>query len=248
MSDRITIKIDKAKEARRRSRAEGFRHGRGGFHRNKRRERMMEKLLDESPLSEESGDILIGTSDIVTAFDKLVVGSKVTEPAMFWRELSRAVRAHDFSKDRVPGQGLVTLANSAGYLSSGVGKRTQDPSDYVIRLYRGQVRLYLKRKFAAPVDSAKAVVYTTEAYCRDPDVSEEEKEEILKAGYTHMLVAVLAASGSPSPLSPYRFVHNLAGGNREAGEWTADEIRAKAREIMDYWSSETGEGWCGVAD
>lgn len=248
MSDRITIKIDKAKEARRRSRDEGFRHGRGGFHKNKRRKRM-EKVLEDSPLSEDlAADILIGVSDIVTAFDESVIGSKVEEPDAFWRELARAVRSHDFSKDRVPGQGLVALANAAGYLSSGVGKRTDDPSDYVARFYRGQVRLYLKRKFAAPVDSARAVVYTTKAYCRDPDVSDEEKEEILKVGYTHMLVAVLASSGPPSPLSPYRFVHNLAGGNREAMEWTANEIRAKAREIMDYWSSETGEGWCGVAD
>lgn len=30
-----------------------------------------------------------------------------------------------------------------------------------------------------------------------------------------MIVAVLASSGPKSPVTPYRFVHNLAGGNHE---------------------------------
>jgi hypothetical protein len=46
-----------------------------------------------------------------------------------------------------------------------------------------------------------------------------------------VLVAVLASDGRKATLSPYRFVMNLAGGNRSALAWTADEIRAVAREI-----------------
>jgi hypothetical protein len=49
-------------------------------------------------------------------------------------------------------------------------------------------------------------------------------------------VAVIASSGPESPLSPWRFVSNLAGGNREALDWTADEIRQKAQDVRDYWS------------
>jgi hypothetical protein len=56
-------------------------------------------------------------------------------------------------------------------------------------------------------------------------------------------VAVLAAAGRESPLSPYRFAWNLAGGNHEAETWTADEIRAKAKEIMAYDGK-----WSTVAD
>ena len=58
-----------------------------------------------------------------------------------------------------------------------------------------------------------------------------------------MLVAVLAFAGPKAPLSPYRLVHNLAGGNNEAAQWTADEIRAKALESKVYYDE-----WCTVAD
>lgn len=190
----------------------------------------------------------IGVSDIVTALNDQTIGSRVTDQDLFWKSLAKAVEEFDFSKCREPGQGLVTLPNAKSYLSCGVGRRTLDPDDYVLRAYRGQVRMYLRRHLAAKTEHGSAVVYTADAYLNDPDVMEEERDEITKCEYTHMLVAVLASAGSKPPLGAYRFVHNLAGGNREALRWTADEIRAKAREIMDYWSSETGDGWCTVAD
>lgn len=75
---------------------------------------------------------------------------------------------------------------------------------------------YLKRKFAARVEHGSAVVYTIDAYLNDPDVTDEERDELARCEYTHILVAVLASAGPKPPLGPYRFVHNLAGGNREA--------------------------------
>jgi hypothetical protein len=56
-------------------------------------------------------------------------------------------------------------------------------------------------------------------------------------------VAVLAFAGPKAPLPPIRLVHNLAGGNKEAATWTADEIRAEAVEIRAY-----DETWAVVAD
>ncbi|OGZ33046.1 MAG: hypothetical protein A2174_01840 [Candidatus Portnoybacteria bacterium RBG_13_41_18] len=128
-------------------------------------------------------------------------------------------------------------------VSAGVGVRSTTPEDYILREYRGQVDLYLQRWLAAPVESLAVIVYTTEAYLSDPDVKSEEAARIQQSGATHVLVAVLASAGPKAPLSPKRFVHNLAGGNKEAVQWTADEIRHKAAEVKAYHDK-----WCVVAD
>jgi len=75
-------------------------------------------------------------------------------------------------------------------------------------------------------------VYTRDAYVADPDITPEDIQAL--GDSTHVIIAVLASSGPSAPLTPHRFVHNLAGGNNEALLWTADEIRAKAKEILSY--------------
>jgi len=187
---------------------------------------------------------IIGISDILTAFNDLTIGSKVISKKRFLNDLNDEIAEIDFNSFNVPGQAYVQLPDQfCSYVSAGVGRRTTSPDDYVVRVHREKIGLYLKRKFAAEVRSVAVVVYTREAYLNDPDIIEKEAGWINSRGYTHMLVAVLASSGPPSPLTPNRFIHNLAGGNNEALQWTADEIRAKAKEIADY-SSE----FCIVAD
>lgn len=185
----------------------------------------------------------IGYSDILTAFDYSAVGSKIVSPMAFMAELDVKINETDFSECRQPGQAYIELPGCKDFVSAGVGKRSLDPNDYLVREYRGKVGLYLKRHMAAEVDKVAAVVYTTDAYYADPDITEEEVQRVQSAGFTHVLVAVLASAKVPSTLTPGRFVHNLAGGNNEALRWSADEIRQKAKEIADY-SSE----WCVVAD
>ncbi len=186
----------------------------------------------------------IGLADIVTAFDERTIGSKVVDAQGFMVALSNAMEAFDWTACRQPGQAYIALPKEAcAFVSGGVGHRTQDPSDYVIRRNRGDVGLYLKRRHAAPVDSVAVVVYTLDAYLRDPDCSEDERRRVMDMGLTHVLVAVLASSGKPSTLTAHRFVANLAGGNNEALAWTADEIRQKAKEIKDFTSE-----WGVVAD
>ena len=186
----------------------------------------------------------IEKSNIVTAFDKKTIGSKVVNPSKFEGFLAEAIRQNDPSKDRVPGQHFISMpAESFGTVSAGVGVRTVNPGDYILREYRGQVDVYLRREFAAPVESLAVVVYTVEAYLADPDVSPDEADRISGSGASHVLVAVLASAGPRAPLSPKRFVHNLVGGNREAMAWSADEIRAKAVESKTYHDQ-----WCVVAD
>lgn len=211
----------------------------------------------------------IGLADIVTAFDERTIGSKVLDEAKFMVCLADAIANHPWWTCRQEGQAYITLPQEAcAFVSGGVGKRTQNPEDYVIRTNRGEVGLYLKRyaermepvwvteddetfatvrpktvSLAAPVDNVAVVVYTLDAYLRDPDCSEEERKRVTDMGLTHVLVAVLASSGKPSTLTAHRFVANLAGGNNEALAWTADEIRQKAREIKEFTSE-----WGAVAD
>lgn len=173
-------------------------------------------------------------ASIVTAFDTYVVGSKVTSKGEFLRVAVQAIEAHDFTTDRVPGQGFLVVPDAIPFVSAGDGFRTEDPSDYVPVLHRGEVQLCLRRVKAGPVRSVALIVYTREAYLADPEVDTEERERVALA--THVLVAVLASSGPNGPLTPGRLVANLAGGNNEALAWTADEIRATAAASNNYWT------------
>jgi len=188
--------------------------------------------------------VKVVTSNVCSAFEARPVGSKVTDAAAFLAELEEAVAAFDFGACDVPGQGFLPLPSALPYVSAGEGRRTQDPADYVAALHRGEVGLYLRRARAAEAESCACVVYTAEAYLRDPDVLQEpdEQERVRASGATHVLVAVLVSAGPRAPLTPGRLVANLAGGNREAQLWTADEVRARAAESDAHWRQ-----WCVVA-
>jgi len=189
-------------------------------------------------------EVKLGVSNIVTAFDNKTIGSKVINKVEFFCMLEEEIKNFSFLDCRQPGQAYMELPEKFNKLvSAGVGKRTLNPDDYVVRLYREKVGLYLKRKFASKVNKVACVVYTIDAYLNDPDLEEEEKEFLGHCDFTHMLVAVLAFADNNNPLTPNRFIHNLAGGNNEALLWTADEIREKAKEINTH-----SKEWCPVAD
>lgn len=187
----------------------------------------------------------LSLSEIVTAFKPMTIGSKVTAFAPFLELLKECIASHDPSKDRQPGQHFIPMPEQANLMvSGGVGPASTDPNHYVLRFHREKVAAYLKRQFAAPTDSVACVVYTIDAYKKDPDCTPEEIQRVVAEEATHVLVAVLASSGPKvTPLSPFRLVHNLAGGNLEAQQYTADEIRAKAKESLLYHNA-----WSTVAD
>lgn len=187
----------------------------------------------------------IELANIVTAFDTETIGTKVIDPEGFWRVLSEAIEKHDFAADRIPGQGFILIPDAVPFVGAGVGPRTADPEDYVCRCHRGVVGAFLRRQKAGKVEGCAAVVYTREAYLADPDVLAETAEmaRIERSGAPYVLVTILAFAGPKSPLPLHRFVANLAGANHEAQAWTADEIRAKAKEVVDYH-----DAWCTVAD
>lgn len=153
-------------------------------------------------------------ADIVTAFDKSTVGTKVVNEATFMWALNQALEKHDPSGDWAPGQHKVVLPESAyESVSAGEGPASDNPRDYHIRLHRGKPSMFLKREKAGKVTSLECIVYTLEAYAADPEVSAVEFTRVRNTGATHVIVAVLAGCGASTALSPYRFVSNLAGGN-----------------------------------
>lgn len=185
-------------------------------------------------------------ANIVSAFHENAIGTKVTDASGFRAHLADAIGSTDFATQRVPGQAFLTLPEAAfKTVSAGVGKRTLNPQDFVLREYRGKVSGFLKRGFAAEVEGLAAVVYTVEAYLADPDVAGDAAEvaRVTEAKATHVLVAPLAFAGPKAPLPTGTLVHNLAGGNKEALDWSASEIREKATETDGYWSV-----WAVVAD
>lgn len=184
-------------------------------------------------------------STIVTAFKPITIGTKVIAEDKFLQSILGSITNYDFNSCRIPGQALIHVPEAISFVSGGIGRNRDNPDDYVLRSYRGKVHAYLKREFAEPVTDCNVVVYTRSAYLSDPDIDEDptEASNIRESDCTHVLVAVLASSGIPSRLSPYRFVKNLAGGNHEALSWTGDEIRDKAKEI-----AADVDGWSLVAD
>jgi len=189
----------------------------------------------------------IGYANIVTAFDEQTIGTKVLCEKTVMTAVAKVVAETDFQKQKEPGQATIDLPDSVlPFFSAGVATRSEhdQPEDFVIRKYREGCKMYLKRSVAVaqgrcPVDSCRVVVYTREAYLTDPDINKpEEADELARAlasVYTHFIVVFLASTGKKkSPLTPFRFVHNLAGGNNEAKNYTADIIREMAKEIIGY--------------
>lgn len=174
-------------------------------------------------------------SSVCGAFAAAPVGTKVTDAEAFTAALTAALAAHDPAGDRTPGQHFVTLPETAlATVSAGVARRADVPEDgYVVRVHRGRAECFAARRWRARTEGLAAVVYTRDAYAADPQVTSDEVAAI-PGDATHVIVAVLAFAGPRAPLSPHRFVANLAGGNKDASTYTADEMRAMAREIIAY--------------
>jgi hypothetical protein len=207
--------------------------------------------------------ISVHHSDIVTAFNDHTIGAKVRCRPVFDILLNDAITAHDFTKGVVPGQAVLNLWTDASEffvkypavaracVSSGMGRRTLNPEDYVCRRYREQVHLFLKRSRASSfVHSLRAVVYTINAYLNDPDVQDTEEGIQLADCHTwynpptHVLVAVLAGEVDGF-VSPYRFVANLAGGNHEyaEGKKSYADLVNLAKDVKAH-----DDQWATVAD
>ena len=191
--------------------------------------------------------IKIAPSFIWQTYSDNCIGSKVESNHIekFEEVLAEAIASHDPSEDWADGQHKVAFPKEHLHLlSCGVGDRTDNPDDYVIRTWRGKVSLFLKRERALPCASANVIVYTREALLADPQLPEAARAEIEASEATHYLIALLAnAEGVPDSRSPYRLVDCLAGGNNEADAWSLDDIKALAKDAKEY-----ADKWEVVAD
>lgn len=176
---------------------------------------------------------MIVASDICGVFYPHTVGSKVPEEHYdaFIRILTDALKdTTPFERD---GQAVITLPPEANALvRCGVGRVVPGlyAHDFVVRMHRGHWGLFLGARHAATTEKVDVVVYTREAYLRDPDLKVcdtddtscalrkvVERQRVQDADY--VLVAVLAVAGPAAkgrtPYAPGVLVHNIAGGNNQ---------------------------------
>ncbi len=199
---------------------------------------------------EMSQQLKIGVANICTAFKYTTIGSKVTDVNGFIEVLVPAIQNHDTSKDRAPGQHFIVLPGGREYVSAGDGLKSDNPDDYIVRTHREGPKMFLKREKAGETKFLAVVVYTREAYIADPDLTADDLAT-LDPWATHFIVAVIASSGPSAPVTPGRFVANLAGGNNEYRRPVMpqrtddiidglmghiDWLENKAKEIKEYWN------------
>jgi hypothetical protein len=118
------------------------------------------------------------------------------------------------------GKGMIPLPNALEIVQPGVGPRELLTEDtLVLREHRGMEGAYLDRTKVPVGETQKvhAIVYTNSAFDKDPETTEEDRAQVAKAGASHVLITCLATGsldgeGRP-PLSPKRFLLNVAGAN-----------------------------------
>ena len=196
-------------------------------------------LLDDKKV----GARILSFDGVAQVVERLIMDSAIGNPRPGLLKEGRAVG--QFTADLTGKH----LSDILPYVSSGDGKRTENPEDYVIRKHwSGKVVLCLRRKRAEPAKDVRLIIYTRDAYLVDPDVCKDdpkaktEKSRILALQPDYVLVWIVATATS-TEMPGGTFLRNLAGANNEALLMTADEIRDQARRIVSC-----DETWCTVAD
>lgn len=179
-------------------------------------------------------------SDVCKAFDLACVGTRVNNTKVFMAYFADAIGTYHMPEH---GRGFVSFPsewmediNQRGIVSCGTGYNAgRSDEDYVIRTWRGQKGIFLKREFAPKLETLHVVVSTKEAYLRDPDVMKRtEYHAALKAerGVKYVIIAVLGTIGPVPPFGYQALVHNIAGGNEAfIPKFTADEIHLGRLEL-----------------
>ena len=166
-------------------------------------------------------------------FREGAVGTLITQVNPYLDLLSDQIVSFSFPKDGdSAGQGFIPIPGGEGLVLPGIGLRTLlSETTGVIREHRGEKQLCLDRTKAdiGHADSVAAIVYTLDAYLKDPEVSKEDKKSAEEGPYTHVLITTLGFKGPKGepPVSPHRFARNIAGGNRKYLS-TGKSIVAKA--------------------
>jgi len=108
----------------------------------------------------------------------------------------------------------------------------------IVRTYREEDALYIDRTKVdlGECDDVYVIVYTKGAWGRDPEVPKAEK--VAAEGYEHVLVTTLGNRGPTPPVSPHRFMHNVAGGNARWSLFFGTDIQKMAEEFVEQSKGE----------
>ena len=187
----------------------------------------------------------IGASSVCTAFEKMTIGTKVTHRNSFLAMLATKIDKTDFGN---LGQAYINLPEALPFVSGSLARRAE-VRDAHVRVHRGHFGAYAPRALAERPDKLGVVVYTIDAYLRDPEVDAEEVQNMLWGEIKFVIVAVLATpagAGGNGVMGTYRFTSNLAGGNNRCkpeNGYSLDLAIKEAKMCLEYETT-----WMTVAD
>lgn len=189
----------------------------------------------------------IGVSNICTAFDDHTVGTKVTGRGTFLHVLASIIEAIGGPRNsgfvELPGDSVEECVRCGVAEVSNLSKE-----DVHSVFYRGKWESFADPRKAAKFDNVSALIYSCDSYCKDPQVSNDEKAALIEEGIDYVLVAVHAGAGD---LGSIRLVRNLAGGNRNyipSGD-IEEEVKLLHKVIAEAAKAEAFEDtWLVVAD
>lgn len=147
------------------------------------------------------------------------------------------------------GQGFIMLPDSARpYAAPGVVLRSAVPqSAKKAAVHRGEDivvadRAKLGKAVLGQPDNVAVIVYTAEAFGRDPEVPSAMAHLVVTEGYTHALITILAFKGPKAPLTSRRFVRNLAGGNEKTMTPEAYLGAEAVKALHEKWGGDSASG------
>ncbi len=127
-------------------------------------------------------------------------------------------------------------------LSSGLGLRTVDQNDYLIRPRKGRVGYYLKREFALPVFDCQISVVTKQNYVVEHDLLDAEHNLAHEwlAGATHVVRQIdirteIEAKNKDVARSVHDFVYGLATLDEARRQEPVGPFCDEAKKVNEFW-------------
>jgi len=191
-------------------------------------------------------DNVITCSNLVTAYDFFVTGTKIIHHSKFNDLLGEIIYNYIFdstghAKIRIPTPSQISgVPFPKEYVSAGVGLRTLGCPAYVSRTFDGKVKLFLRRDGAIPATECWVTVDTRKAYLAAQRIinDKDEHKRITDSDVTHVLTSV---SAPDSPLPPDLLIGMMAGDSGE--DWDVKTITKLAKESHAYYKK-----YCVVSD
>tara|TARA_R100000231_G_C5321663_1_gene163591 strand:+ start:692 stop:1285 length:594 start_codon:yes stop_codon:yes gene_type:complete len=137
-------------------------------------------------------------------------------------------------------QGAYKLLFNEDLFLSGNYKLTDDMTEdmFKARLHRGEALVCVDRSkvelSALKCSKLACIVYTKDEALADPDMTDEQRNEIESGGFEYVLVTFLAsAHDEPPAVSSHRFVRNLAGGNNDYKDYSKARLVEMCEDIVN---------------